>query len=199
VPARSNTETHQPSAVFGVHLHHELLWNCYWTEFSRGIIWDVALPPFAARLSTPRLTILHPNSEAHAITTQRRINRIELLTDHPYLAYYMRTWGPVSVSETSSPTVQHLLQAIYEYLNTPLTNEDYRSICSNPHNVDRLNVSRECRARDGFDAVYTEGPFRRSDVIGGHRRFLGIRAVKLQDEILTLHFNLGPGPVPSFY
>jgi hypothetical protein len=195
----TDTETPQSSAVLGVHMHSELWWNRYWTDFSRGIIWDVALPPSAARLSTSRLNITQPNSEAPAIMTQRRINRIELWTDHPHLALYMRSWGPVSVSETSTPAILELLQAIYDYLNTPLTNEDFRSICSNPHNLGRLNVSRECRIQDGFDAVYTQGPFRRSDVIGGHRRFLGIRTVKMQDEILTLHFNLGPGPVPSFY
>lgn len=201
VPLPPSTESRQPSDIFDIQLHSELWWNLYWTENSLGIIWDVTLNPSVARLASPRFIFVDPNSEAPAIRTQRRYTKIELSTDHPYLAYYMRKWGPISVSETN-PTILQLLEAIHEYLKTPLTEEDYRWFSSQPQNVERLNVSRESRVRDGFDAVYgaaIQGPFRRSDTLGGHRRFLGIRVVKLQDEILTLHFNLGPGPVPRYH
>ncbi|KXN86918.1 hypothetical protein AN958_09513 [Leucoagaricus sp. SymC.cos] len=106
-------------------------------------------------------------------------------------------WGPVPVK--ANPTMMELLQAIYEYLSTPLTKSDIKFILSTPQNSRNLEQARECRARNGFDAVYAvaiQSPFKRSDVLGSHRRFLGIRAAKIGDGTDRLYFNLGSGPVP---
>lgn len=129
---------------------------------------------------------------------QKAVDKLDLWTDHGVLACYMRKWGPILVSK-KRPTILDLLQAIYGYLNMPLTDDDIKFICSTPQNIDLLKTAREGRVRDGFEAIYEvaiKGPFRRSDVVGGHRRFQGIRAVKMGDGTNRLYFNLGPGPIP---
>lgn len=144
---------------------------------------------------TERLAIVKPDLSVPA--TEKAVEQFELWTDHAVLACYMRKWGPVQVSK--DPTVLDLLEAIYTYLNTPLTEEDLKFIRSTPQNIKLLEDAHKERIKDGFDAIFEvaiKGPFRRSDVVGGHRRFQGIRAVKMGDGTNRLYFNLGPGPVP---
>lgn len=101
----------------------------------------------------------------------------------------------------ANPTVLELLEAIYEYLSKALTKDELKFIFSTPQNSQLLERARERRVRDGFDAIYEvaiKGPFKRSDVLGSHRRFLGVRAAKMGDGTDRLHFNIGPGTVSRF-
>jgi len=108
-------------------------------------------------------------------------------------------WGFVSVG--SNPTVSELIQSIYNYLSTPLTHDDLGYVLSTPQNRHLLEKARQCRIKEGYYAindVERKGPFRRSDVLGNHRCFYGIRATTMGDGQDVLFFNFGPGRVPHY-
>jgi len=108
-------------------------------------------------------------------------------------------WGSVPVR--SNPTVLELIQSIYNYLGTPLTHDDLRYIRSTPQNRHLLEQACQHRIEEGYYAindVERKGAFRRSDVLGSHRCFCGIRATKMGDKQDVLFFNFGPGRVPHY-
>ncbi|KAF9454579.1 hypothetical protein P691DRAFT_717071 [Macrolepiota fuliginosa MF-IS2] len=182
-------------------LDSQLRWHHTWSETSStGLIWDITRSPSGSIVRTERFVIAKPDLKALAMRDWAG-KEIELWTDNEVLAYYMRRlWGPVLVTK-KNPGVSDLLEAIYAYLSTSLTKDDIEFIRSTPENVGLLENARKSRVRDGFDAVYEaaiQRPFRRSDALGGHRRFQGIRAVKMEGGTDRLYFNLGPGPVPRF-
>ncbi|KAF5357984.1 hypothetical protein D9756_001479 [Leucocoprinus leucothites] len=181
-------------------LHCELQWHRAWTPHSLGLHWDVSRPPSVAKALSSRYNIVVPEFNSPAL--HKPVEHFELWPDHPVLARYMHelNWGPVPISKPN-PTVLELLQAIYDYLCTPLTNTDLRYIHSTPQNGESLERARKQRVEGGYYAVNDvehKGPFRRSDVLGSHRCFHGIRAVKMGDGKDILYFNLGPGRVPRY-
>lgn len=112
---------------------------------------------------------------------------------------YELNWGSVPVG--CNPTVLELTQSIYNYLSTPLTDSDLKYVRSTPQNEQLLERARQRRVEEGYftiNDVECKGPFRRSDVLGSHRCFYGIRAVKTGDGKDVLFFNLGPGRVPHY-
>lgn len=179
-------------------LNPQLLWHLTWTPYSSGLVWDITHPPSVSRALAERLVIVKPDFSAPVMGKEAKC--FELWTDHAVLAWYMGIWGPVPVSN-GALTVGGLLEAIYAYLGTTLTEQDLHFVRITPQNVALLKKARKKRVKDGFHAVNEvalKGPFRRSDVVGGHRRFQGVRAVELSDGTTRLYFNLGPGPVPRF-
>jgi len=108
-------------------------------------------------------------------------------------------WGSVPVG--GNPTVLELIQSIYNYLNRPLTQDDLRYVRSTSQNRHLLEQARQRRIEEGYYAindVERKGPFRRSDVLGSHRCFYGIRATKMGDGQDVLFFNFGPGRIPRY-
>ena len=180
-------------------IHRELQWHNTWNARSLGLHWDIICPPYTTRALPPRYNIVVPDFNSPAL--HKPVKRLELWTDHPVLACYMYelNWGSVPVG--CNPTVLELTQSIYNYLSTPLTDSDLEYVRSTPQNEQLLERARQRRVEEGYftiNDVECKGPFRRSDVLGSHRCFYGIRAVKTGDGKDVLFFNLGPGRVPHY-
>ncbi|KAJ3565008.1 hypothetical protein NP233_g7914 [Leucocoprinus birnbaumii] len=207
---RSSRHSSPPGATFDwrkvtqypsdIALHRELQWHRTWTPNSLGLHWDVTRPPSLAKALSSRYDIVAPEFDSPAL--HKSAEGFELWPDHPILARYVYElhWGVVPVPN-SNPTVLELVQAIYDYLSTPLTETDLRYIHSTPQNEQLLEKARKQRVEEGYYAVSDvghKGPFKRSDVLGSHRCFHGIRAVKMGDGKDVFFFNLGPGRVPRY-
>ncbi|KAJ4488668.1 hypothetical protein C8R41DRAFT_406413 [Lentinula lateritia] len=159
--------------------------------------------------------------------TDAKINKIWIESDTPLLAWWMQRWGPIII-EKSNITVRDVLDAVHTYLSIPLTNGDYKKAVEvqtptdgvNHGNGMRLRSARRLRASNGCElrSVALRGRaledgwsaqlmgadpgessiYRRSDLLGTYRRFLGLRPIVFSDGSWKLLLGLGPGPVPKF-
>lgn len=98
--------------------------------------------------------------------------------DHEVLSFWFQRWGTVTLSGERE-TVGQVLEAIYKYLRTSLTEDDLRELDTVPGNNDALHFARVQRANDSqeLDAVVLASGFRRVDVAGYLQRFQGMRIV----------------------
>ncbi|KIY46878.1 hypothetical protein FISHEDRAFT_46453 [Fistulina hepatica ATCC 64428] len=98
-------------------------------------------------------------------------------------------WGPLVIEERRTLSVLDILKGIYEYLQVPLTDSEVewiRQTRPNSMNIDRV---KEERIRlIGFSENI--GRYRRIDVLGGSRRFQGMRAMMFQDGAWHLRFSI---------
>ncbi|KIK68544.1 hypothetical protein GYMLUDRAFT_723781 [Collybiopsis luxurians FD-317 M1] len=209
-----------------VRVHPHLLYNPM--NPSQPVLqWDVVLRAEQARVVTGKGLITRPSLGDEAVYVGGKIDKIWIQSDTPILAWWMQRWGPIII-EKSRITVRDVLDAIQTYLSVPLTNGDYRKAVQvqtqtdgiNHGNGIRLLRARRMRAlngcelrsvalkrrsiEDGWSARFmgaNQGEssfYRRSDVLGTYRRFLGVRSVVYSDNSWRLLLGVGPGPVPQF-
>ncbi|KAE9407957.1 hypothetical protein BT96DRAFT_914301 [Gymnopus androsaceus JB14] len=178
---------------------------------SRPFLGDEAVIPMALRQTPPAGT--------GAGGTTAKIDNIWIESDTFILAWWMQYWGPIIIEKST----------ITAYLSIPLTNRDYRRAVQvqtqmegvNHGNAMRLRAARRLRASNGCElrSVALKGRaledgwsrrmmgadpgepsiYRRSDVLGSYRRFMGLRPVVYSDGSWKLLLGLAPGPVPKFY
>lgn len=177
-------------------LHHQLCYNPYNLDLP-GLVWDIVHPPEFARIYDPSRYKLRKSPDFNSEPFQKTVKKIWVLSDHAGLGYWIERWGPITI-EADKITIKHVLQGIYGYLRTPLTDEDLEHVDIMPGNCDTLHQARAYRARDSYeiDAVVLASGFRRVDILGGDRRFQGLRTVILPDYTWMLHLGLLPGTVP---
>lgn len=124
-------------------------------------------------------------------------SRIEIVTDHPVLMFWMSTnWGPIVVEKdgNASLSLGELLNAIYHYFRRPLTDKDMDILCATPGNRERLDIAHKLRAQNSFelDVFVLKNTLRRVDVLGSHRQFQGLRSVIFPDSSWKLFLGLLP-------
>jgi hypothetical protein len=198
IPDRPVDPWYNPLSEPSLILHHQLCYNPY--NFNvPGLVWDIVHPPEFARIYDPSRYRPPTSPEFHAEPFQKTVDRIWVLSDHAVLGYWIERWGPI-VIEADKITIKDVLQGIYAYLRTPLTDDDLQHVDITPGNCDTLHLARAYRARDSYeiDAVVLASAFRRVDILGGHRRFQGLRIVTLPDCTWMLHLGLLPGTVPRY-
>ncbi|KAF8163392.1 hypothetical protein B0H34DRAFT_695291 [Crassisporium funariophilum] len=177
-------------------LHPQLAYNSFDIS-SPQIIWDIINPPdYAGVRSDPHLHKRWTVPDFDGEAFKPSVKKIWVLSDHPVLAYWIDRWGPITI-ESAKITIREVLQGIYNYLRVPLTRRDLGQIKSIPGNRDALRSTRAHRARDSYEveSVVLGFGYRRVDVIGGHRRWQGVRIVVLEDNTWRLFLGLLPGPV----
>lgn len=154
-------------------------------------------PPDSARIYDPSRYKPRIAPDFNAEPFQKTVEGIWVLSDHAVPGYWIERWGPITI-EADRITIKDVLQGIYGYLRTPLTEQDLQHVDIMPGNCDTLHLARAYRARDSYeiDAVVFASGFRRVDILGGHRRFQGLRIVILPDGTWMLHLGLLPGTVP---
>ena len=158
--------------------------------------WDILHRAEQARIYTGRQIIVSADLDAQPVFPD--VSEIYISSDHQLLASWMESWGPIMV-EKPRVTIRDILDAIYEYFQTPITRRDFQRINESPYNAARLTMSAHKRARDSYE-LYSVGlasGFKRVDVMGSHRRFQGLRPVVFQDNTWKLFLGLLPGPVPA--
>ncbi|KAJ4490192.1 hypothetical protein J3R30DRAFT_46101 [Lentinula aciculospora] len=191
----------------------------------KGLIKRPSLDGEAVKLIAPQNLGMIPGAEDGQ--TNGVIEKIWIESETPVLAWWMQRWGPIII-EKSDITIRDVLDAIQAYLSVPLTEEDYTTAVGVQTHMDgvnygngmrlrnarRLRASNGCELRsvalrgraleDGWsDRLMGADPgessiYRRSDVLGTYRRFLGLRPVASPDSSWKLLLGLGLGPVPKF-
>jgi hypothetical protein len=198
-----NPQTQPQKEPPPVQLHHYL---DYYGRVPPRIVWDIIHPPRCAKVidKNDRDLLTKVDLELPAFKEPRTLKhpKVELTTLSDVASSMLEAWGPIVVRK-ARPTILEVLTAIYDYWAQPLTTDDMLDICQESENIGRLKKAREERAKDGceFEAVAMQG-FKRSDVLGGHRRFWGLRTHIngfSDDGTCLLGVAVAPGPTPDDY
>lgn len=191
---RLDPRTHIPD----LRLHYQLCYNSYNPALGAEILWDITQPPDYARVPNRSIFKRFKTPDILANALEPTVQKAWILTDTSHLAFWMDRWGPIIV-RAESVTIGDILRAIYAYLRVPLTPQDLEKISRVPGNRRALRFARAQRAKDSYnelEAVVVSHGYRRVDVLGGHRKFQGLRVVILPDRTWRLYLGLCPGPVP---
>ena len=177
-------------------IHPHLLYNPY-NPLAPILQWDIIHRAEQARALTGRELFVPVKLSDQA--TSPASPKIWIFSDHPYLAIWMEEWGPI-VIEKGKITVRDVLDAIWEYFQQPLTEDEYHRISATPDGLRNLMYTARQRARDSFELclVTRKNGFKRVDVLGGHRKFQGLRPVAYNNMTWKAFLGLLPGPVPRF-
>jgi len=180
-------------------LHYQLIYPQN-PSAAPEILWDVIHPPAFARVSSDRQFFKKwrpPDFDTEALQPTG-IKKVWILSDHIVLAHWVERWGPIIVISSKSLTIRDILEGIYAYFRTPLTSDDLHHVNSIPDNRRCLSYAHAQRAKDSYEieAVVISQGYRRVDVVGGHRKFHGLRISILPDQTWRLYMNLTPGTVP---
>ncbi|KJA27118.1 hypothetical protein HYPSUDRAFT_987934 [Hypholoma sublateritium FD-334 SS-4] len=195
---RAALHLHPRTYIPDLRLHYQLCYNPYNPALGAEILWDITQPPEYARVSTRSIFKRYKTPDISLNALEPTVEKAWILTDHSHLAFWMDRWGPIIV-RAESVTIGDILQEIYAYLRVSLTREDLGAISRVSGNRKALRFARAQRAKDSYnelEAVVISHGYRRVDVLGGHRKFQGMRVVILPDRTWRLYLGLCPGPVP---
>lgn len=158
------------------------------------VIWNLKTPPnTASRVSSSGANkALIPKFQDMA--TQPPSTKIFVTCD---VGYSASMWGPIVVEEENGRflTVHDVLNAIYNYFQKPLTNEEVERIASfGPQNMQNLQTAcyKRCRSRPDLPNWGQSGGFRRIDCLGDKTVFWGLWSTYNTDG--TWQMNLGLTP-----
>lgn len=161
--------------------------------------WDVIHAPELARVVGGRGLLVALDLKASATTPKAK--KMFITSDTPYLEYWMNRWEPIVIEKNDDIKVRDVLDAIHEYFQKPLTDEDIDALeASSPGNMRAVRVAAGFRIRQSYDylpAVSANRGYRRSDALGGLRRFQGLRVVVFANRTWKVYLSLTMGPVPD--
>ncbi|KAF8076191.1 hypothetical protein FPV67DRAFT_401982 [Lyophyllum atratum] len=185
-----------PAVPFGtpvpIRIHPVLVYNPVNPAIA-ALEWDISHRAEQARKLTGRQVLVTPDLSGPA--TVPVTSQIWIYSDHALLASWMESWGPIII-ERADISARDVLDAIFEYMRKPLTNEDVLRVRMGG-GMTNLERSARLRIRDGHElrAVARRNGYMRVDVLGGHRKFLGLRAEVYPDRTWKVFMGLRPGPV----
>ncbi|GLB33611.1 hypothetical protein LshimejAT787_0104950 [Lyophyllum shimeji] len=187
-----------PALPFGspvpIRIHPLLIYNPV-NPAIPALEWDISHRAEQAKNLTGRQVLVTPDLSGPA--TIPSAPKMWIYPDHPVLASWMESWGPIMI-EKAEISARDVLDAIWEYMQQPLTDEDVLRIEMSGEKTN-LEYSARKRIRDGFELspVARRNGYQRVDVLGGHRKFLGLRTEVFQDRTWKVFMGLTRGPVAS--
>ncbi|KAF6764058.1 hypothetical protein DFP72DRAFT_1163941 [Ephemerocybe angulata] len=181
-----------------VRLHHHIIFNPI--DLSVPVLqWDIIQPAELARVVGGRGLLGFLNLKAPATTPGCK--RMYITSDTPYLEFWMRRWGPVIIERDDNIKIVDVLDAIHHYFLQPLTDDDIDELeDASPHNMGTVRLASNYRMRESYETlpgVTAQLGLKRSDALGGLRRFQGLRAVVFDDGTWKVYLALATGPVPD--
>ncbi|KAJ3892683.1 hypothetical protein GG344DRAFT_75730 [Lentinula edodes] len=143
--------------------------------------WDILRPPYTTAVqyylqASPNVIPLDVYSSA----ANPPLHRIKITIDSPEVKFWMRQWGMIQLNRNVSEpyiTVGDVLQTIYEYFHTVLTQDDLASIPFAWRRV--LEKARTKRLRNEQmepGILGGRGEFVRADLLNGNTLFAGLRS-----------------------
>ncbi|KAJ2932915.1 hypothetical protein H1R20_g4192, partial [Candolleomyces eurysporus] len=191
-----------PAQPLGTHvpvrLHHHIIINPVDPEIP-VLQWDVIHAAELAKVLGGRGILIPLDLNAAAVTGGFSTDKMHITADAPCLKFWMNRWGPI-VIEKPDIKVRDVLDAIHDYFQLPLTEDDVTEVERVPGNKANLRNAALYRIRDSYDSLpplTAQSGYRRSDILGGERRFKGLRVVVFDDGTWTVFLGLMPGPVPN--
>ncbi|KAK7044060.1 hypothetical protein VNI00_007775 [Paramarasmius palmivorus] len=144
---------------------------------SCSLDWDLLHPVSYCRLSTDPYSRRFLSEPIFSIHPSLRLKMSKLTitsSSHPNLAYWMDIWGPLSLSASPVPTIGDVLDHLHTYFRIPMSPGEINLLFQTPQNKENVLQAKRNRVKEGFDLVLAEEGYRRSDVLGVHRKFGGI-------------------------
>ncbi|KAJ3727556.1 hypothetical protein C8R42DRAFT_717002 [Lentinula raphanica] len=161
----------QPSPVV-----HPLLRTSSPYESLPYLLWDILRPPrtihaYHAISRTPRLD---PNFDASIPP----LHRLRITLSTPNMKFWMQRWGVIRVIASAHlyVTLGDILQAIYDYFHTSLTQEDFTVISNGPWRgvLEQARMKRYLVEQSVVGSA-VERNYVRADLLNGNTLFGGLR------------------------
>ncbi|KAL1748655.1 hypothetical protein HDZ31DRAFT_29293 [Schizophyllum fasciatum] len=196
-----------PPIPFGspapVRLHPALLYNPCDLSLP-SLQWDILHGPTSARLLTPRCLFVAPPLDEQAVDPASNV--IYIVGDSDELRWWMAEdparWGPLVCHKADGKfTVRDILDFIHTYFQTPLTGEQVAMIEgteATKGGKTRLRYARQQRLDQSYIIEHNPTVYRRVDVVGGHRKFMGLRVQVYADNTWKILLGLMEGPSPRW-
>ncbi|KAL1696247.1 hypothetical protein GGG16DRAFT_43846 [Schizophyllum commune] len=186
-----------------IRLHPALLYNPVDLSLP-PLQWDILHGPSSARLLTPRCLFVAPPLDEEAIAPPT--NTLYIVGDSEELKWWMakeeNRWGPLVLSKPDGKiTVREILDAIHTYFQQPLTKEQVAMIEEKEEvwgGKTRLRSARALRLEQSYIIEHNPTVYRRVDVVGGHRKFMGMRVQVYADDTWKILLGLMEGPSPRW-
>ncbi|KAF9501376.1 hypothetical protein BDN71DRAFT_697399 [Pleurotus eryngii] len=140
--------------------------------------WDVSRRPDTAVQFTGRELYLKPDLDQEAIAQD--VHRIVIHSGASSLASWMQHWGPIEVTSAGKIKAYDVLEAVYRYLQIPLTHKEYKkAIRLDPENARRFHEAAYWRIATSSQIASVEQAqgLKRVDVLGDYKYFRGFRPV----------------------
>lgn len=177
-------------APVAVRLHPSLIYNPVNISIP-SLDWDISHHSEQARQYTGRLIFVKPKFSEKA--TMPPASSMEIHADDEILQGWMVHWGPIRIDKVDI-TVCDVLDGISDYMRTPLTTADVIRVGLSDGRANLDNAARR-RIKDGYDlpdVAHTQ-TYRRVDVLGSLRKFLGLRVqVNHEDRTWMVFMGLKP-------
>lgn len=173
----SPTRNHQ-SIPFEIHPELRIK---YPHEPQPRVHWDILRPPYTTAVqyylqASPNVIPLDVYSSA----ANPPLHRIKITIDSPEVKFWMRQWDMIHVNRNVSEpyiTVGDVLQAIYEYFHTGLTQDDLASIPFAWRRVLEKARTKRLRSEQMEPGILGGGgEFVRADLLNGNTLFAGLRS-----------------------
>ncbi|TRM69790.1 hypothetical protein BD626DRAFT_18455 [Schizophyllum amplum] len=184
-----------------IKLHPALLYNPCDLSLP-PLQWDILHGPNSARLLTPRCLFVAPPLDEPAFDPP--ITHLYVTGDTQALHWWMDNdrWGPLTLTKTSgSFTVREVLDYIHTYFQAPLSPDEVAAIDATEDTLGgktRLRFARQQRLEQSYIIEHDPEVFRRVDVVGGHRKFMGMRVQIYADDTWKILLGLMEGPSPRW-
>ncbi|THU96830.1 hypothetical protein K435DRAFT_663701 [Dendrothele bispora CBS 962.96] len=174
-----------------IRVHHHLLPNTVQLDLP-VLQWDITQLPEKARVLTGKCLLVRPNLEEPAV-----IYKVWIGSDDPTLGWWMTNmWGPLIIEKERGKEVSvwDVLEGIYRYLAKPLTHWDYEKVVGNEGGGwarDREPVPEG--VPNAGEVAMVSYDYRRSDVLGSMKKFVGLRSMVQDDGTWMLYLGLASG------
>ncbi|KAH7920770.1 hypothetical protein BV22DRAFT_1107536 [Leucogyrophana mollusca] len=158
------------------------------------ITWDITQHPSAAK----RLTGSHVSVDASTVfkelATLPGVKRLQIVCDTGHMS---NLWGPINVERSSKVKIRDVLDAIYEFFQSPLTGPEVSYLESlsrgNREHMEQA-FRRRCRESPGLPGFEWRQGLRRVDCLGDKTSFWGLWITFLPDSTWYLNLGLIPSP-----
>ena len=157
------------------------------------MVWDISQLPSIAKRMTGRHSIVDLNPKFDDDATYPACNAINIVCDAGNISTF---WGPIVVRNDDKVVLWDVLDAIYNYFQTPLTHAEVDTISDlKPGNYESLRDAyyHRCRNAHGLLQYELEQGFRRVDCLGDSKAFWGLWVTYNPDN--TWQLNLGLVPI----
>ncbi|THU96836.1 hypothetical protein K435DRAFT_663760, partial [Dendrothele bispora CBS 962.96] len=163
--------------------------------------WEITQHAKKARVLTENCLLERLNLDEPAVMGHNGYNnnQVRIGSDNPLLGWWMKNmWGPLIIENEGGEEVSvgDVLRGIYKYLAQPLTHLDYEKVAETEGDLGSLDMPGSAW-KGGWatagEAAMVSCDYRRCDVLGSMKKFVGLRPTLQRDGIWMLYLDLASG------
>ncbi|KDQ54297.1 hypothetical protein JAAARDRAFT_60702 [Jaapia argillacea MUCL 33604] len=156
------------------------------------VVWDVTQPPSLAKKITGRHIVLDMTRDFGATATHPPVKKMFIQCDFGHMH---AMWSDIIIDQTEDITVWDVMEAIYEFFQTPMKQSEVDFISNLSHSNYEILCDayrRRCHSTPGLQAFELLQGIRRVDVLGDRRVWWGTWITYHNDGTWRLNLGLVP-------